>query len=351
MKGPYSMKGKTMKRICLLLAAAVLAGCRAKAPAPVTSAAKTSAAKTSAAETQAAETSAAEASAAEISAAQTGAAEAVQPPSKPAPLVTETKGAAAAAPKDVDYFADYTADIRADVSAAVSSSSSLQQELAAVRAVNEKYTELSHGAQTQHEINRSSEWFYTIWDAELNDLWNRIRSTADAGVMERLLKEQRNWVAMKEEITLEAIGHREDGGSMYPMLWNVFQAEITERRAYILAAELAKIRGEAFMMPEKSNKYGIFADNQGTGSVYSSLITEQFWGDADRAEISIFRTGHLSGMFTEQEDGSLAFVSSDEKVRGIIRIDPWKSAVFEVTDCVEPAIVHAGEVFEFDFVF
>ena len=49
--------------------------------------------------------------------------------------------------------------------------------------------------------------------------------------------------------------------------------------------DVAKIKGESFVMPEKSAKYGLFVDNQGTGSVYSFLITRQGLEGEDEAYI------------------------------------------------------------------
>ena len=57
---------------------------------------------------------------------------------------------------------------------------------------------------------------------------------------------------MKEEVTLLDIGSYEENGSMYPLLQNSYLEEITKNRAYVIANELAKIKGESFVMPEKS---------------------------------------------------------------------------------------------------
>ena len=69
---------------------------------------------------------------------------------------------------------------------------------------------------------------------------------------------------MKEEVTLMSLGSQEENGSMYPMLVNSLWEENTKNRTYFIANELAQIEGESFTMPEKSKKYGLFVDNQGT---------------------------------------------------------------------------------------
>ena len=94
---------------------------------------------------------------------------------------------------------------------------------------------------------------------------------ADQKTKESVLAEQRNWVAMKEEATLLSIGSSEENGSIYPLLQNSFLEEITKNRACVLASKLAGIKEEDFMLPDRSNKYGLFVDNQGTGNVYSAL--------------------------------------------------------------------------------
>lgn len=83
---------------------------------------------------------------------------------------------------------------------------------------------------------------------------------------------------------------------MYPMLVNSLWEENTKNRDYFIANELAQIKGEAFAMPDVSTKYGLFVDNQGTGAVYSSLITRQSWEGEDEAIISVYRTGGMEDL-------------------------------------------------------
>ncbi len=54
---------------------------------------------------------------------------------------------------------------------------------------------------------------------------------------------------------------------------------------------IEKYTGESFVMPEISAKYGLFIDNQGTGNVYNSLITQQNLEGDDEAIISIHYGG------------------------------------------------------------
>lgn len=251
----------------------------------------------------------------------------------------------------IDFTYDYSEDIKEDVAYVVSSSASLQKELENIDKIIQKYTPLAETAQTQGEMNVSSQWFFTIWDTELNNLWSRFTDSADQQVKEKVLAEQRNWIAMKEEVTLLSIGSREENGSMYPLLQNAFLEKITKNRAYFLANELAKIKGESFVMPEISAKYGLFVDNQGTGIVYSTLITRQSEEGEDEAIISIYRQGKTKGSFVDNGNGELAFTSNDGKVKGIIKINGWDGASFKVTETAEESIFFVGEEDKFPFVF
>lgn len=252
---------------------------------------------------------------------------------------------------EIDFSLDYSEDIKSDVDYVVSASTSLQKELENIENIIQKYTPLAQAAQTQMEMNISSGWFFAIWDAELNNLWSRFSNSADQQTKEKILAEQRNWIAMKEEVTLINLGPAEENGSMYPLLQNSFLEEITKHRAYVLANELAKIKGESFAMPEISTKYGLFVDNQGTGDVYSFLMTRQGWEEDEEAIISIFRQGQTEGTFVDNGNGELTFTSNDGSVKGIIKINGWNGASFEVTETLGESVFTVGETFEFPFVF
>ncbi|WP_051671388.1 lysozyme inhibitor LprI family protein [Oribacterium sp. P6A1] len=251
--------------------------------------------------------------------------------------------------RDEIFSHDFTEDIKKDVAGASASSISLSEELSKVEKVTEKYDELFKVGEAQFELNMASGCIYMIWDEELNSLWKRFSAAADASTKERVLKDERNWIAMKEEVLIENIGSREDGGSMYPMLENAFLQKITENRCAILASELAKIKGESFTMPER-DIYGTYVDNQGTGDVYSSLIMREGWENENEAIISIYRVGETSGTFTDKGNGELSYESGDGTVKGIIRLNGWKGASFEVTEAKD-SVLTAGDKFDFGFAF
>ena len=252
---------------------------------------------------------------------------------------------------EIDFTYDYTEDIKADVAYVVSNSSSLQEELKNIDTITQKYTLLAESALTQGEMNVASQWLYVIWDTELNNLWSRFSSLANQDTKEMVLEEQRNWIAMKEEVTLMSLGSQEENGSMYPMLVNSLWEEKTKNRAYFIANELAQIEGESFAMPEASTKYGLFVDNQGTDAVYSSLITRQSWEGEDEAIISVYRLGEIEGSFIDNGNGNLDFTSDDGSIKGTIQINGWNGATFEVTETIGAVPFSVGEKFEFPFAF
>ncbi len=251
----------------------------------------------------------------------------------------------------IDFTYDYTEDIKADVTYVVSNSSSLQEELKNINTITQKYTLLAESAQTQGEMNAASQWLYVIWDTELNNLWSRFSDLAEQDTKEKVLKEQRNWIAMKEEVTLISLGSQEENGSMYPLLVNSLWEEYTKNRAYFIANKLAEIKGESFAMPEASTKYGLFVDNQGTGSVYSSLITRQSWEGEDEAIISVYRQGEIEGNFIDNGNGKLDFTSDDGSIKGTIQVNGWDGATFEVTETIGEVPFSVGEKFEFPVAF
>lgn len=252
---------------------------------------------------------------------------------------------------EIDFTYDYTEDIKADVASVVSNASSLQEELENINTITQKYTLLAESALTQGEMNVASQWLYVIWDTELNNLWSRYSSLADQDAKGMVLEEQRNWIAMKEEVTLILLGSQEENGSMYPMLVNSLWEEKTKNRAYFIANKLAQIKGETFAMPEVSTKYGLFVDNQGTGAVCSSLLTQQSWEGEDEAIISVYRLCEIEGRFIDNGNGNLDFTSDDGSIKGTIQINGWDGATFEVTETIGAVPFSVGDKFEFPCAF
>lgn len=247
---------------------------------------------------------------------------------------------------NVDFTHDYSEEIRADVDRAASDAETFQQELENVEKLSQRYAPLAETAQTQGEMNVASMWLFTIWDTELDTLWDRA-----ADQQTEALAERESWTAMREEAALLSVGSSEENGSMYPLLRNSFLEEATRDRAYLLAAGLAEEQGQSFDLPERSEKYGLFADGQRTGGMDRYLLTRQGWEGADEAAISFPGRDELHGTFADGGNGELAFTADDGSVKGIIRINGWDGARFEVTEAADGSPFSAGETAEFPIMF
>ena len=87
---------------------------------------------------------------------------------------------------------------------------------------------------TQSDMNELSQEIYIIWDDLLNELWGILKENLDQETMDKLLKEQRTWIADKEsKVKQEAAEFA--GGSMAALAANQKAAELTKERAYVLA--------------------------------------------------------------------------------------------------------------------
>ena len=60
--------------------------------------------------------------------------------------------------------------------------------------------------------------------------------------------------------------------------------------------------------------------------------------------------GEPEGTFEEAGDGKYEFVSYSENVKGIIRMNGWEGASFEVTESADSPFT-VGDIFEFGFAF
>lgn len=89
----------------------------------------------------------------------------------------------------------------------------------------------------QAEMNTLSYEMYVVWDDVLNELWQVLKDTLDEEEMEKLLEEQRTWIADKEEEVKKA-AEGVGGGSLAPLVANQRAAELTKTRVYELAAYL-----------------------------------------------------------------------------------------------------------------
>lgn len=86
---------------------------------------------------------------------------------------------------------------------------------------------------TQLEYNEKTNQLYEMWDSDLNAIWSELKASLDADDFDKLLSEQREWIAAKEA-EVKAAGAEFEGGSMQPMVMNQKAAELTKTRVYEL---------------------------------------------------------------------------------------------------------------------
>ncbi|WP_026517253.1 lysozyme inhibitor LprI family protein [Butyrivibrio sp. MC2021] len=248
-----------------------------------------------------------------------------------------------------DYASDYTEEIKVAVERAVAGATSFEDEFAKMQEIHEHITSRRSDDENQAEMNVVSFYYYQIWDAELNNLWDRFTQTVDDATKERVLADQRAWNVMKEDAALEALGPQEEGGSIYPLLYNSFMEDSTKVRCYFLAKEMAAAKGDSFTMPKKS-VLGSYVDNQGTDSIYSCLSVTESWESGYIAKATLHGIGELEGTVEEAGDGVLSFASDDDSVKGTITYG-WDGAVLEITEVNGDSVVSLGDKFEFPMVF
>ena len=244
-----------------------------------------------------------------------------------------------------DFTADHTAEITSQVEGIAGAAQSITEEMNNINNLAAEYGSIGAEAETQFEANNSSQWPYVIWDTELNSLWSRLESKLDAGRMEALRADELNWITIKDMMAEVSLADYRDG-SMYPMLLSEENARITRNRAYHLASILAEASGEPFEMPEK-DICGTYVDNQGTDSVYSSLVIGQSMESGYTGSLTIFRMVSTEGTVTENGD-TLLFTDDIGGLTGEITYG-WDGATFTVTG--DPSgILTAGSVYEFPMV-
>lgn len=124
----------------------------------------------------------------------------------------------------------------------------VQGEMAVVEAKHQQYLAMDWDSMPQVELNLTTGEMFTLWDEELNSLWNRLTAAVTPDEKERLLIEQRDWIKKKDQAVKEA-GEEVLGGSMQPMVENGVAWSYTRKRAYDLASLLAIMEGETFTVP------------------------------------------------------------------------------------------------------
>lgn len=246
------------------------------------------------------------------------------------------------------FHKDYSEEIYSQIEIIAEAASSIEDELSKVEDYAGKYYDLMSQAQTASEMEQVSGWQYTVWDAELNNLWSRMSNNIGADTKAEIFEEQRTWIAIKDKAVSEATSNYQ-AGSRGGIMEMETSAIFTRNRVYKLAQIYADHLGESFTMPARSET-GMYIDNQGTADIYSDIvINEGTESDTYDVAIGLFRITTLDG--TAKADGDKLFFVTDEEdtpVEGIIEYG-WDGASFTVTSSGFEYI-KAGDTYTFDMV-
>jgi len=107
--------------------------------------------------------------------------------------------------------------------------SSVDEELAAIQALNDKIFADAQEDITQLDMNNNAYSMFTLWDTELNSIWGRLSTKYTKEEMDVLREQQKNWIDSKEK-KVEEEGSKYEGGSMRPQIEYSLAAELTEER-------------------------------------------------------------------------------------------------------------------------
>lgn len=110
----------------------------------------------------------------------------------------------------------------------------MQESIEYTEETAKKYEDsLENDPLSQVELNQTARNIFVCWDDELNMLWGKIKYTLPKDEYDKVLAEQRKWIKEKDAKALEEVADFE-GGSMYPMIYDMSLAESTEKRCYEL---------------------------------------------------------------------------------------------------------------------
>lgn len=129
----------------------------------------------------------------------------------------------------------------------------LNQELAGVEAQCQiLWDALNSGSMNQKEMNQAAGQCYTIWDDELNVLWDRLTPLLTEEEHTNYLAEQRAWIQEKEAAIQEA-GQEWGGGSGRLLAESTAGKNWTRKRCYVLAGYLGSKIGQTVDMSPLNN--------------------------------------------------------------------------------------------------
>ena len=126
---------------------------------------------------------------------------------------------------------------------------SISEEMAEMESKSLSYENADWDLPQQEMNAKAYEWF-TLWDDELNSLWDRLTVRLSDAEKDSLTEEQSAWIKRKEQQMIAA-GFEAYGGTLRPLLESSAAKDMTRARAYYLAEYLAKQTGEDYTIPSE----------------------------------------------------------------------------------------------------
>lgn len=126
---------------------------------------------------------------------------------------------------------------------------SISEEMAEMESKSLAYENADWDLPQQEMNAKAYEWF-TLWDDELNALWDRLTATLSDTEKDALTEEQTAWIKRKEQQMIAA-GFEAYGGTLRPLLESSVAKDMTRERTYYLAEYLAKQTGEDYTIPSE----------------------------------------------------------------------------------------------------
>ena len=81
----------------------------------------------------------------------------------------------------------------------------------------------------QQEMNRESAEEYKLWDKELNYVYKKIYSKLTSEQQKKLKKSELAWIKTRDKKAKKSASEF-DGGTMYPLVYNVTLTTLTKKR-------------------------------------------------------------------------------------------------------------------------
>ena len=85
-------------------------------------------------------------------------------------------------------------------------------------------------AQNQHEMNQQAAADFEKADAQLNRVYKKVLAEMDAEAQAKLKTAQRAWIVFRDAEAEYEADQEARGGSMYPMCFSVYSADLTRQR-------------------------------------------------------------------------------------------------------------------------